>query len=122
MAEETSYQTDTYYRVKIQNDNVGGDGGGISYISIDGSVNFLSTDVNSESSSGLSAGTYIYFVKKGGSVVLSVRKGSKGFLGFGSYKVSLKVDDEIKVTGTTTEGAPYTLGVTGPHTVLCAKA
>ena len=125
VSEDTSYQTDTYYRVTIDNASVrykpfSSDRRGIQSIDLDGSVNYLGKDVTVDSGApdnGLGNATYVYFVKSRGSIVVALRKGHEGKLD--SYIVNLTIDSAVVKNGSTSAPGPYTHIVTAPCVISC---
>ena len=126
VAEETSYQTDTYYRIIVDNANVKYDlwnkRRGIKSIDLDGSVNYLGTDVTLDSgddANGLGAASYTYFVKRNASIVVALRMRYKGV---GTYTINMTVDGTVVANGTTTGPVSYTLVADAPYKISCVAA
>ena len=122
--EDTSYQTDTYYRVIINNVyitySISEKRNAINTIELMSEVNFTGKDVletKSDASQGLDQSTYTYFVKSGGSIVIAIREGYDALLSRNDRTIDLTVDNKVVAYGALSGTIPYTLGVTTYHTV-----
>lgn len=124
VAEETSYQTETYYRVIINNAYIDytyrEKRNAINTIELMSEVNFTGFDVletKSDASQGLGQSTYTYFVKSGGSIVIAIREGYDAIISSNDRKIDLTVDGKVVAYGAFSGTVSYTLGVTTYHTV-----
>lgn len=125
VAEDTSYQTDTYFRVTIKNTSVAWSSNvskrpALYYLDLDSDFDFKETGAEMRASGeeqGITEGTYIYFVKKSGSLILSLRKGYSALFGAVTHYPRLYTNGKLTITGNKDNVTQKTLGINEETTI-----
>lgn len=129
VAEETAFQTDTYYRVTIKNTKVAWSSSSskrtaLYYLNLDSDFDFKETGAEMKASGeeqGITEGTYIYFVKESGSLILSLRKGYYALFGAVTHYPRLYVNGSLIATGNKDSVTQKTVGI-GQETTITFDA